>query len=83
MERIRYLRQEALEGRMQRDYENMFRKYQLKQGKEGSEMSAEALERETDALREKMEELKKDKLDCFKLCFRLKVADAVHFERLK
>lgn len=30
-----------------------------------------------------MEELKKEKLDCFKLCFRVKVADAIYFEQLK
>ena len=50
MERIRYLRQEALEGRMQRDYENMFRKYQ--QQVRITEDSAAQLERETGVLRE-------------------------------
>ena len=30
-----------------------------------------------------MEDLKREKLDCFKLCFRVKVADAIHYEQLK
>ena len=30
-----------------------------------------------------MEDLRKDKLDCFKLCFRVKVADAIYYEQLK
>jgi hypothetical protein len=38
---------------------------------------------ETENLREKMEELRREKLECFKLCFRVKVADAIHYEKLK
>jgi len=30
-----------------------------------------------------MEELRKEKLDCFKLCFRLKIIDAKYFEKFK
>ena len=41
------------------------------------------LQIETENLKEKMEELKKEKLDCFKLCFRVKVADAIYYEQLK
>lgn len=37
---------------------------------------------ETENLRERMDELRKEKLDCFKLCFRIKVADACLYERI-
>lgn len=30
-----------------------------------------------------MEDMRKEKLECFKLCYRLKVADASYFEKLK
>ena len=40
-------------------------------------------EQETEGLREKMDELRQEKLDCFKLCFRVKVADAILWEQLQ
>ena len=38
------------------------------------------LQIETENLREKMEDLRKEKLECFKLCFRVKVVDAIYYE---
>jgi hypothetical protein len=38
---------------------------------------------ETEAMKEKMDDMKRDKLDCFKLCFRIKVTDAIYFEKIK
>lgn len=41
------------------------------------------MQEQTEAMKEKMEDMKREKLDCFKLCFRIKVADAIHYERIK
>ena len=43
----------------------------------------EQMKEQTEAMKEKMEEIKREKLDCFKLCFRIKVADSIHYERIK
>lgn len=43
----------------------------------------EEMKEKTEAMKEKMEEIKREKLDCFKLCFRIKVADSIHYERIK
>jgi len=34
-------------------------------------------------MKEKVEDMRKEKLECFKLCFRIKVADAGLFDKIK
>ena len=79
MERIHYLRQESLQGKLQKDYENMFNKYQMN----AKVLNDEMLQMETETLKEKMDDMKREKLDCFKLCFRVKVCDAIYYEKIK
>jgi hypothetical protein len=55
MERIRFLRQETIEGKLSKDYENMFFRFQMSKNQNSA-----ALEAETDCLREKMSLIKEE-----------------------
>ena len=55
----------------------MFHRYQRDKNSNETQLAEE-----TEALKQRMEDLRREKLDCFKLCFRVKVADAIYYEKI-
>lgn len=44
-------------------------------------VSEQEVQREVDIIKQQMEEQQREKLNCFSMCFRLKVVDAMNYHK--